>query len=179
MHVRRILILLSAFPLLLAGSARLEAQKPSFRGTFVRDEAASTPMDKIVSDGMARLSSAYRLPLIRTAAKRRLMDTNHPYAWVRIDPTGNTVNVRTPEYSLTTPQNGQLENWERKEGDPVDVTTRMTNGRMEQTFEAEDGRRTNVLTISPDGNTLTMNVSVVSPKLSSPLTYKMVYRRDG
>jgi hypothetical protein len=39
------------------------------------------------------------------------------------------------------------------------------------------GRRINDYTLSPDGRTLTMQVTETSPQLSQTITYKQVYRR--
>jgi hypothetical protein len=46
-----------------------------------------------------------------------------------------------------------------------------------QTFTSADGRRVNDYTLSPDGRTLTMQVTETSPRLSQTITYKQVYRR--
>jgi hypothetical protein len=49
------------------------------------------------------------------------------------------------------------------------VTTHTDGARLEQVFDAEDGRRVNVYTLSPDGSTLTLEVTVTSPMRASML----------
>lgn len=165
---------------LLALSAPLHAQgEPGWRGTFHRDAGDSDSMKKIVDAGMARLGKMYRVWPISSEAKRRLEDTNRPSEHIEFRPEGGSLTVVTDAYRLTTPRNGRLERWERKKGDFIDVTTRSEGARIEQVFDAEDGRRVNVYSLSPDGSTLTLDVTVTSPKLSSPLTYRQVYRRQG
>jgi hypothetical protein len=165
---------------LLALGAPLHAQEgAAWRGTFRRDADASDSMKKIVDAGMARLGSIYRVWPISSEAKRRLQDTNRPYEHIEFLPEGSSLTTVTDFYRLTTPMNGKLERWERKKGDFIDVTTRTEGSRLEQVFDASDGRRVNVYTLSPDGATLTLDVTVTSPKLSSPLTYRQVYRRAG
>jgi hypothetical protein len=165
---------------LLAVSTALHAQaEPQWRGTFQRDADASDSMKKIVDEGMSRLGRVYRVWPISSQAKHRLQDTNRPSERVEFRPEGETLTTITDTYNLTTPRNGKRERWERKKGDFIDVTTHSEGARIEQTFDAEDGRRVNVYTLSPDGSTLTMEVTVTSPKLSSPLTYKEVYRRTS
>src|SRR5690606_11781320 len=141
------------------------------------DEAASDPMKKIVDDGMSRLGRVYRVWPISGQARRRLEETNRPHAWLQITPQGDQLVVESDQYRLVTPRDGELKGWERKEGDLVDVTTRLEGTRLEQRFVAEDGERVNVYTLSPDGATLTLEVTVTSPKLDGPLTYRQVYRR--
>lgn len=164
------------FSLLFALTGQAHAQAGDFAGRWTRDAEASTPMTKIVEDGMARLGKAYRVWPISGQAKKRLQATNKPYGWISIVPNGDMVTVETDSYKLTTPKNGTLKRWERTKGDFIDVTSRWESGRLEQVFEAEDGRRVNVYTVGPNG-ALNMDVTVTSPKLSSPLTYRMVYRK--
>lgn len=169
-----------ALGLLAANATHAAAQQTeaSFRGTFVRDADAGDSMKKIVDMGMSKLGSAYRIWPISTQARKRLENTNKPYAWIQFVPdAGTTVTTTTDQWKLTTPKNGRLEDWSRDKDDQIDVTTRWQSGRVEHAFDAEDGRRVNVYTLSPDGNTLFMDVTVTSPKLDSPLTYRMVYRR--
>lgn len=171
-------LLLAALAVTTA-AAPAPAQDTPLRGTYVRDEAASDPMSQIVDEGMSKLGRVYRVWPISGQSKKRLRETNRPYAWIQILPDASSVTVETDTYKLTTPRNGTLENWERSEGDLIDVTTRLQGERLEQVFDAEDGRRVNVYTLSMDGETLTMDVTVTSPKLDSPLTYRMVYRRQS
>lgn len=162
---------------LAAGS--LAAQDAGLEGRFVRDADASDPIDKIVDDGMSKLGRVYRVWPISGQSKKRLAETNQPYQWIRISTDNGSVLVQTDAFELTTPRNGTLENWERKKGDFIDVTTRMESRMLEQAFDAEDGRRVSVYTVSEDGSTLTLDVTVTSPKLDSPLVYRQVYRREG
>jgi hypothetical protein len=163
---------------LAALSAPLHAQDGTrWHGRFQRDADASDSMKKIVDDGMARLGRVYRVWPISSQAKARLRDTNRPYESIEFLPAGDSLTTVTEFYRLTTPMNGKRERWERKKGDFIDVTTHTDGARLEQVFDAEDGRRVNVYTLSPDGSTLTLEVTVTSPKLSSPLSYRQVYRR--
>lgn len=169
--------LLFTLALLALGAPGLQAQEPQLRGTYVLDERASDTMDQIVERGMARLGRIYNVWPISGQAKKRLEETNRPYAWVQLVPQGDRLLVKTDSYELTTPANGTLPDWERSPGDLIDVTTRTRDGRIEQSFDAEDGRRVNVFTLSPDGRTLTMDVTVTSPKLDGPLAYRLVFTR--
>lgn len=170
-----------ALALFAASVAPATAQQTEadFRGTFVRDADAGDSMKKIVTMGMSKLGAAYRIWPISGQAKKRLENTNRPYAWIQLVPDASTLTTTTDQWKLTTPKNGRVEDWNRGKDDPIDVTTRWQSGRLEHAFDAEDGRRVNVYTLSPDRNTLFMDVTVTSPKLDSPLQYRMVYRRKG
>ncbi len=169
---------LAGLALLAAGAVPASAQTGSpLQGTFVRDEAESTPMKQIVDDGMSKLGRVYRIWPISGQARKRLEETNRPAAWVQIALEGDELTVTTDRYSVVTPRNGVLEAWERAEGDLVDVTTLLEEARLEQRFVAEDGERVNSYSLSPDGNTLTLDVRVTSPKLDGELVYRQMYRR--
>lgn len=172
-------VFMLALGLFAAGAATASAQEAAFRGTFVRDADAGDSMKKIVDMGMSKLGAAYRIWPISGQAKKRLESTNKPYGWIQFAPDASTLTTTTDQWKLTTPKNGRLEDWSRNKDDQIDVTTRWQSGRLEHAFDAEDGRRVNVYTLSPDGNTLFMDVTVTSPKLDSPLTYRMVYRRKN
>jgi len=59
----------------------------------------------------------------------------------------------------------------------VNASMQLAGRRLAQTFTSADGRRVNDYTLSPDGRTLTMQVTETSPRLSQTITYKQVYRR--
>ncbi|HET8656163.1 MAG TPA: hypothetical protein VFL93_11655 [Longimicrobiaceae bacterium] len=177
MRFHRKTVVSLALALLTLAAARAHAQSEGVAGRWLLDEAASTSMKQIVDAGMSKLGRVYRVWPISTQAKKRLQDTNRRYTWILITrQPGDSVEVRTDTYTLTTPSNGVRKDWEREKGDFIDVTTRWEGNRLEQTFDASDGRRVNVYTVAPDG-TLHLDVTVTSPKLDSPLTYRMVYHR--
>lgn len=173
---------------LLSSATGVAAQaEPSFRGTFVRDAAAGDDMEQVIRNALPKVKSALgRSILGRGTATKRLREVNRPYGWIRFAPEGNTITVETdlwngPQWKLTTVRNGTLNDWKRRnpEGkvETVRVTTDTQGATMTQRFQAPDGTRSNVYSLSPDGRTLTMNVTVTSDKLTGPITYKLVYRR--
>lgn len=173
--------------LLLASAAQLHAQAadPAFRGVFVRDAAAGDDMEQVIEQSLPKIKSTLGR-IFKGKARDRLREVNRPYGWIRFAPEGNIVAVETDLWSgqqwrLATPRNGTVEKWRRRAPDgkveTVKVTTDTRGATMTQRFEGEDGARTNVYSLSPDGNTLTMNVTVTSGKLTGPITYKLVYRR--
>lgn len=169
--------------LLLASAAQLQAQAdPAFRGVFVRDVAAGDDMEQVIEQSLPKIKSTLGR-IFKGKARDRLREVNRPYGWIRFSPEGNLVTVESDLWGtkLTTPKNGTLEKWQRRTAggktETVKVTTDTRGATMTQRFEAEDGARTNVYSLSPDGKTLTMNVTVTSDRLTGPITYKLVYRR--
>ncbi|HEX5726649.1 MAG TPA: hypothetical protein VFX98_14330 [Longimicrobiaceae bacterium] len=156
-----------------AAVAPASAQQASMKGTFALNRQASDNVHQAIERAVARLNF-----VTRPIARGRLRKTNVPYERVVID--FNTSQVRVTRDNLpaiVTPANGTPTPWTREDGERFDVSTEWENGRLEQTFRAEDGQRVNVFTISEDGRTLTMDVTITSPRLENPLRYKLVFDR--
>jgi hypothetical protein len=63
-------------------------------------------------------------------------------------------------------------------GEDVRAAQRIVEDRIVQTLRDPRGVRRNEFTLSPDGQTLTVRVSIESPHLSAPLRYRLTYRRQ-
>lgn len=164
-----LLPLLAAFAL----PAAAHAQESTMRGTFTLNRQQSDDVNRAIETAVSRMSF-----VTRPIARGRLRRTNTAYNRVVINYTqtevSTTFDQRRP---VESPANGQPVKWTREDGEKFDLSTEWQNGRLVQTFRAEDGSRTNTYTISPDGRTLTMNVTLRSPRLTSPLEYKLVFNR--
>jgi len=172
------LVILSAVVLLLPLSpAPAVAQSGvDLRGTYFLDTEASDDIEASIrsyTSNMNRITSLFARRLIRT--------TNQPWEWVRIDHGPARISITTPgrEPIVRTP-GGDPEPWVRPEDRKTsDVSMGWRNGRLVQIFENEDGRRENVFTLSRDGRTLNMDVTLTSPRrdLPDPMSYRLVFRR--
>lgn len=160
--------------LLLALYPAAAAQESSLRGDFTLDRQASDDVGRAIDTAVARLSSATR-PTVRG----HLRKTNQPYERVVISFDQRTVSITFDQgRPVESPANGTPVKWTREDGERFDLSTEWDGGRLEQTFKAEGkDRRTNTFTVSPEGRTLTLGVTVRDPRLPKPLTYKLVYHR--
>jgi hypothetical protein len=67
--------------------------------------------------------------------------------------------------------------WTRDDGAVFDLSARTEDGALHQKFQGTEGQRVNVYRVAPDERTLTMAVTITSPRLPKPLSYRLVYRR--
>ncbi|HEX2095069.1 MAG TPA: hypothetical protein VHG28_21900 [Longimicrobiaceae bacterium] len=166
-------LFLALLSLSLALPSTGRAQVASIQGSFVYDPAASDNVNTAINNAVSRMNFA-----LRPIARGRLRKTNQQYQRITISYTTSQVSVamdgREP---IVTPANGTPIDWTREDGEKLKVSTEWDNGTLEQTFKADDGQRVNGYSVSPDGRTLTMQVTVTSPRLPSPLSYKLVYRK--
>jgi hypothetical protein len=145
----------------------------SLNGTFTYDAAASDNINSAIDAAVRDMNFA-----MRPIARGRLRKTNQPYQRVTISHNAQQVSVVTDgRRPIVSPANGTPVDWTREDGEKLKVSTEWENGTLEQTFKAEDGQRVNAYMMSADGRTLTMNVTITSPRLKKPLTYKMIYRK--
>jgi hypothetical protein len=164
-----LLPLLAAFAI----PAAANAQESTMRGTFVVDRAHSDDINRAIETAVARMSF-----VTRPIARGRLRRTNNLYNRVVINYTPAQVStIFDQRHAVESPANGQPVAWTREDGEKFQLSTSWENGRLVQTFRADDGSRTNTYSISPDGRTLTMHVTLRSPRLSAPLEYNLVFTR--
>lgn len=142
-------------------------------GTFTYNAAASDNINAAIDAAVRDMNFA-----LRPIARGRLRKTNTPYQRLTISHTAQQVTVTTDaRRPIVSPANGTPVDWTREDGEKLKVSTEWENGTLEQTFKAEDGQRVNVYSVSSDGRTLNMRVTVTSPRLKKPLVYNLKYNR--
>ena len=114
----------------------------------------------------------------RDIAQGRLKKLNPAYRQVAIASFPNEISVTVDNQPpLRTPTKGAPVAWVGPDGGKVNASMQLTGRLLAQTFTSTDGCRVNDYILSPDGRTLTMQVTETSPRLSQPIPYKQVYRR--
>ena len=114
----------------------------------------------------------------RPIARGRLRKTNVPYNRMVISHTAAEVSTTFDNrHAIVSPTNGREIEWTREDGERLHLRTVWENGKLVQSFRADDGTRTNTYSASADGRTLTMHVRITSPRLPQPLEYNLVYNR--
>lgn len=161
-------------PALAAPAAAAKQAPATLVGTFERDASASDNVNKAIEAAVAEMNF-----VMRPVAHSRLEKTNQPYQSVAIALAGNNVSIQTDDRAaIVTSAAGTAIKWKREDGEVFNVSTVLKDKQnVVQTFAAEDGKRVNSFSLSPDGKTLTMNVTITSSKLPKPLTYKLVFNR--
>jgi len=149
------------------------AQKSGLDGTYILDETDSDNVNEAIEDAVGKLNF-----LTQDIARGRLKKLNPAYHQVAITSSPNEISVTVDNQPpLRAPAKGTPVAWVSPDGRKVNVSMELAGRRLEQTFTSADGHRVNDYTLSPDGRTLTMQVTETSPQLSQSITYKQIYRR--
>ena len=159
---------------LLGSSTLAAAQESGLDGTYILDQTDSDNINEVIETAVGKLDFVRR-----DIARGRLEKLNPAYRQVAITSSPNEISVTVDNQPpLRTPAKGApVAAWVGPDGGKVNASMQLAGRRLAQTFTSADGRRVNNYTLSPDGRTLTMQVTETSPRLSQTITYKQVYRR--
>ncbi len=149
----------------------LAAQQPSLSGTWTQTKADD--IAAAINNTVADMNF-----IKRPIARGRLTKVNPAYRKVMIAVSDKEVVVKFDERApIHMPPGGKAAPWTREDGDKFMVAAQVGHDQMIQTFKNDEGERTNVFHMSPDGKSLTMTATVKSPKLPKPLTYSISFGR--
>ena len=149
----------------------LAAQEPSLSGTWTQTKA-----DDIAA--AINVTVADMNFIKRPIARGRLTKLNLAYKKVVIAISDKEVLVKFDERdAIHMAPGGQSGPWTREDGDKFMVAAQVTKDQMIQTFKNDEGERTNIFKLSPDGKSLTMSATIKSPQLPKPLTYSISFGR--
>ncbi len=149
----------------------LSAQEPSLSGTWNQAKAddIAAAIDTTVAD---------MLFIKRPFARHKLTNLNPAYRKVMIVISDLEVLVKFDERApIHMPADGKPAPWTREDGDKFMVAAQVTKDQLIQTFKNDEGERTNIFRLSPDGKSLTMSATIKSPQLPKPLTYAIIFGR--
>ena len=154
-------------------SALVPTPKPSLDGTYTLDQGNSDNINDVIENAVGKMNFLKRL-----VARGRLKKLNPVYHQVAITASSNEISVTVDNQpTLRTPATGTPVAWNSPDGGKANASMQLSGGHLVQTFTSADGRRVNDYTLSPDGRTLTMQVTETSSRLSQPIRYKQIYLR--
>ncbi len=153
--------------------AALVAQAPSWDGDFVfePDKSDSVP------EAIKKLTDPMNFAL-RAFWKKRLEGSEKPPQNLSILKGGNVTLTVNKELPFTTGP-GSPAKWKRADGDTFEVSLKDEPPGFSLSFAQDDVVRTWRLSLSSDGKTLSVEVTLSNPKLPQPLAYRLQYRKAG
>jgi hypothetical protein len=167
-----LLLLLLAAP--YGGAQGCAAQELNdFVGTYAYVPEHSESIDAAIDAGVARINF-----IVRQIARPRLRKTNTAYQQLAFRLEADTLSIQMDQRQpIRLPASGATVPWRREDNELFEVNARLSDGALVQQYVAEDGQRTNVFTLSENGRTLHLQVTVRSPKLKDDVVYRLAYRR--
>lgn len=126
--------------------------------------------DKAIEDVVGEMNF-----LIRGTARSRLKSSNAIAAAVKIASDASSLTISLDGRVYTAPLDGRSVKVTGITGDELDLSYRVTNGRIEQSFKGDERGRVN--TYSLDGDRVVMQVRIYASQLPKDLKYKLTYKR--
>jgi len=112
----------------------------------------------------------------RPIARGRLSRTNFAYKQIQIELGASEAQITyDTQAPIRMPLSGEPIKWKRADGEVFEVSAKLQDGRLSQTYRAEDGVRVNSFSKDEHG-TLHLDVEVSSPQLPEPVKYTLLYR---
>lgn len=149
----------------------LSAQEPALGGAWrhASDSGIPAAIEATVKD-----MNFIKRPI----ARHRLTNLNPAYRKVMITLSNREVLVKFDDREpIHMPADGQAAPWTREDGAKFMVAAQVSKDQLVQTFKNDEGERTNVFKLSPDGKALVMSATIKSPQLPRALTYTISFVR--
>jgi hypothetical protein len=144
-------------------------------GTYVLIPERSDDLNTVINKATARLNF-----VMRPIARSRLRGTNFAYKDIMIDERPDTIVIsyqgRAP---VRAPADGAIVPWRREDGEKFQVWMKREGGVLRHHFQADDGERLNEFSWSANQDTMTLSVTLISPRLPEPVRYRLVYLRSA
>ncbi len=113
----------------------------------------------------------------RGTARKRLRDKNRFSRDLEIAFPPGRIRVGFDMITYETSADGRAVRVPTPDGETASLSQRHEDGRLVQIFRTDEGRRTNVFTLTQGGDTLRYDVRVDSGQLPRPVRYRLMYRR--
>lgn len=151
-----------------------EAEDAMLQGVFVNPTQPEAPIKAAIETAVKDFNF-----IARPIARSRLKKTNSPIKRVEIGRNGKAVAIGLDSNKPIATEPGAAPiKWKRDDGEVFDVSTEWQGPALVQTFVAPDGKRVNHYSLSADGMTITMHVTLTSPQLDVPVQYDLHFKRQ-
>ena len=138
-------------------------------GSYILDPERSDDVNQAIDSAVAGLS--------RPPFARRLRKAAAPPYAIRISFAAGRFSIH---YDAKAPivvwTGGEPIEWRLDDGQIFDVSARANGEAISLTFRAPDNERTTVY--RSDGQQLVTETTIISPLLSTPIRYRVVYNRE-
>jgi hypothetical protein len=156
--------------ILISSSGSTRSPQGPVSGSYILDRERSDDAFQAIESAIAGLSNAKR-PLARMRLRKSIATDR-----IRISSSGSRFSIK---YDAKTPIvvwiNGEPIKWKLVEALVFDVSAKASGEAISLTFRGDDSERTTVY--RSVGQQLVEETIIISPLLSTPIRYKLVYNR--
>jgi hypothetical protein len=155
-------------------SINAQAQDARLQGVFVNPTQSPQPIKTAIDSAAAEFNF-----LTRPIARSRLTKTNPNVTRVEILRTAEDITIKLGTSKPATARpGGAAVKWSRDD-EEFDLALAWEGTTLAQSFSAPDGKRVNRYTLSSDGNTLLLDITITSAQLKKPMQYTLTFKREA
>ena len=156
--------------ILIASPGSANPPQGLISGSYILDEERSDDVLQAIDSAVAGLSRPPFARRLRKAAAR-------PYA-IRISLAAGRFSIHyDAKLPIVVWISGEPIQWRLDDGQVFDVSATANGEAISLTFRAADNERTTVY--RSDGQQLVTETTIISPLLSTPIRYRVVYNRES
>jgi hypothetical protein len=175
-RIARLLPLLLLLLPLAAGAQQSDSPEARFQGTWRVANAGSARQGR--DQAIERATEDMSI-FIRGIARRRLRDGTPIHSAIRITGSGSSFQAHVGPYHLDFAADGRSHAFtDPFEDNEMQAKQRFRNGKLVQTIRGEDATLTHQLSLSDDGDTLTLKVTIESHHLPGDVVFRVRYRHS-
>ena len=116
--------------------------------------------------------------ITRPIARGKLKKANIAFKTIQIKFTGEKVSIQQgARTTIAAPVDGGKVSWTREDGDKFKVSQKVSETKITQVFQGENGKKTLVYKFNKEFTEMWVSVRVDSPKLPEPVRYTLKYKR--
>ncbi len=165
-----------AIAVLVAGAAASGLE--GFTGEWSLDPSRSDRIDDAIETCIAGYPQE-----AKASSRERLEETNRLVSrlFIASKDSGRKILIGYEEADNgdVAPLDGTMVRIAGATGEGFEMRVAMAEDSLVESFQADNGKRTNTYTVDPDGKTLVVRVAVESPYMPTILTYEQVYSRSS
>jgi hypothetical protein len=147
-----------------------------FTGRWAYDSSRSDRIEDAIETCIARYPED-----AKSITRDRLLETNDLTRVLVISPLDSgrkvLIGYEVANNGTVAPLDGTEVPSTNLSGEVFQMSVRLDGEALVETFEADNGTRTNTYTVSADGKTLVLQAMVESPQMPTVLTYRLEYTR--
>lgn len=161
--------------LLILCVSGIAAELADFAGSWRLDPLRSADPDAAIEVIVAHVDSAEKAP-----TRDRLREVSQPSTKLAISLEKDLLRIASDgSEGHLAPVDGSEVDLTLKIGAPMKRRLSLEAGKLVESYLAEDGSRTDRYELSSDGKTLFVDVSVIGGTMPVPVTFRLVYARQG
>jgi hypothetical protein len=165
---------LSAALAFALGTAQATDQATPIAGVYVNDAQSSDGIKAAINANVASFNF-----ITRPMARKALESSSPAYRRIVIEQTVAEIVVTFDAHKpIRAPADGSMGKSTGEKGQVSDVRASWLDRQLVLTSSNDNGQKINTFRLSDDRNTLTLNVTLTSPRLNSPLRYELVFHRQ-